>query len=533
MLNIKDTIRLSLPKNNIAFLILRVLFSPVTTIFLTPFIFFKTIYNSRTLIHEKWIKYPHFAPETSFVSVFYWSAIENLFRYGLKGRTKYMGNGNFHLSHFFYHTFLSLHFYKVAGAFMLLSCMLFWIFAQFIWLFNPEVEASILTLILTFALGSSTFYGLTFCKQNYNVLGWVFFPIIIFALYNNCNIVLLLFLILISFGSFTATFISCLISTVFFILTGKIHLLILIVPTILKILIFHIMPCRKELRKIVIRIISTISGRGKKIKYKRSKTSKEILGIFYYTILYLQFIIISYLFLGEIDLILLLAFFIFILNNLIFRFADYQSIYTMMATICIASSIINFCPQVLISLLIVLNPLPILIGFDKIQGVFEIPKVLKPFDISEIFDSVEEFILMIPKEETLTMNFNNPHGDYGKIFDGLNSQREVFGYIATKHKRLFYPDSYCVYQDNSNELSKNIVWGRENEQIHQLLDSTKANYTIFYSKIENGHKAIKANKLIGFKCISTFDWGKFEDNFSFYNYEIKKDQRYWHLMRRV
>ena len=244
------------------------------------------------------------------------------------------------------------------------------------------------------------------------------------------------------------------------------------------------MPCRKELRKIVIRIISTISGRGKKIKYKRPKTSKEILGIFYYAILYLQFIIISYLFLEEIDLILLLAFFIFILNNLIFRFADYQSIYTMMATTCIASSIINFCPQVFISLLIVLNPLPILIGFDKIQGVFEIPKVLKPFDISEIFDSVEELILMIPKEGTLTMNFNNPHGDYGKIFDELNPQREVFSYIATKHKRLFYPDSYCVYQDNSNELSKNIVWGRENEQIHQLLDSTKANYTIFYSKIE-------------------------------------------------
>ena len=117
------TIKAFLPHNNIFISLARLIFYPFTTIVSTPIVLIKTLINSRVLLFGNWRQYPHFNPEMSLVSLFYWTASENLIKFGLKKESKFMGNGNFPLSHFFYHTFLSLYPFYYSGAVFLIICM--------------------------------------------------------------------------------------------------------------------------------------------------------------------------------------------------------------------------------------------------------------------------------------------------------------------------------------------------------------------------------------------------------------------------
>jgi hypothetical protein len=520
-----------LPSGNIFVVLVRIILSPIITALSTPIVLVKTLYKSRILIAGDWLNYPHFNADISMTSHFYSSASENLMKYGLKRKTPYMANGDFSLSHFFYMSFFSAYFYQNAGAVLVLSSMLTWVGCNFIWLLEPALDPVQISLSSLTLLTGSLFFGLTFSRQNYNALGWLFFPLIIYGVLTSNYILLAAAILLSSLGSITVALIGCILTSVYFVLSFDFNLLYAMLPVVLKVLLFHIWPCREGLLKTFTRIVSVVSSSNKKIKYKRVKSIKEILGISYHSVLYLQFMVVSWIITDEISTILIFGFLLYQLNCWVFRFSDYESMYTMMGSICIASLILSFSWPLFVSYLLVINPLPILMGFDKMKNVFEIPKIMKPFNIGEIRSKIEDLIKKIPKNETVTMNFNEVDGDYYAIYDGLNSFREVVGYVATKNERLFYPDSYCVYQDNVPSEDQGITWGRDNNQVIALMKSVSAKYTIYYSGKKNGKQSLEDYGLKDLEHVDTLDWGDFDKLLSYYDYTIPAEKRYWHLLR--
>src|SRR5437773_1172022 len=114
------------------------------------------------------------------VSLFYRTAALNLYRFGRRGRSRTLGLGDFELGKLFHYPLAALYSYGGAGAVTLLIGMFGWWMAHFVWL--GAAPPGWVALVMGLAVISTTFYGSTFGGQNYNVLGWAFFPIGIYGL---------------------------------------------------------------------------------------------------------------------------------------------------------------------------------------------------------------------------------------------------------------------------------------------------------------------------------------------------------------
>ena len=125
--------------------------------------------------------------------------------------------------------------------------------------------------------------------------------------------------------------------------------------------------------KIIGNLIKAIGLSRKGAKYKRIKKGKT-LGIpeLYYLLLTVQYVLFYYWLKEEIPVLIIIGIGIYLVNSMVMRFADRESCYLMLMTLCISYAISADNHYILPSLWLVLSPLPLLIGFEYDKRILDV-----------------------------------------------------------------------------------------------------------------------------------------------------------------
>lgn len=504
--------------------LLRIIFYPITTLFITPLQLLRSLFSSLSLLKGKWLYYPHFNLLSSVNSTFYWTRALNLSWFGRSGTSPYLGLGNYNLSRCFHYTLFSLNAYWKAGAVTVITGMFIWLGSHFIWIEDYSTDWVISVLLLTFI--STTFYANTFRQQNYNVVGWAFFPLFLYFLYNGYWMGAAGALFLVSFGSFTLVVVSGFYGLAMSIYFMSIFPLIALIPSILKIAL-HFYPVFRsgkgaEILKNVLKAIGTTPG---KARYVRKAEAKINLKLIYFLSIYGQFFVFLYLVNDQIPILLTVAIAVFLINSIISRFADEQTMYMLLLTSAIPELIVRENFFLLISFWLVASPLPGFLGFDVFKKSIDKVVALKPFNIKPYFDAFGKFFNDIPQDQKVLFAWSDPGNQYEKVFDGYRRIYEVALYVATTKKIHFTPDWWTVFELNYEGAPD--FWGRSVEEVKSKLDEWNSNFVVIYQ--EQNPQIDPKWEANGFKVLSELNWEMFSVDFAPYDKINVEGLRWWLL----
>ena len=489
--------------------LIRLLFYPLTGLITTPFRLIQTLWNCKNLLLGKWSQYPHFNANAGFTSLFYWTRALNLWRYGRSGTSPYLGLGNYNLARCFHYSLASLFSFWKGGTAFLLICSFAWLFSFFFWSSNVNY-LWIGTVQLT-CLISTLFYMTTFKSQNYNMMGWVFFPMVIYGITTNNFLIAGAGAFLASFGSFTVVFICGLLMLAIAIKSLSIIPLLAILPAGIKLLThFHPFLKSENSGKIIGNLIKAIGLSRKGAKYKRIKKGKT-LGIpeLYYLLLTVQYVLFYYWLKEEIPVLIIIGIGIYLVNSMVMRFADRESCYLMLMTLCISYAISADNHYILPSLWLVLSPLPLLIGFEYDKRILDVVPAYQPFSIQQHLLKMETFLSTVNENERVFMAFDNPKDVYEDIYSGYRQLVELPSYVATTKNVHFMPEWWGVFELNYENAPN--IWGREVNEVVANLKYWKAQYVVVYQ--DNEKELDSKWESAGFKQVAHFDWTEFSADF--------------------
>ena len=352
----------------------------------------------------------------------------------------------------------------------------------------------------------SNFYS-QILLQNYNIVGWVFFPIFLWALESNNEILICISLTIFLMTSLTVFAIGSFYLMVFAALELNLtpQLIWVFLPSLL-LLIIRFYPLYKNdvLKSHVKSVLASIGFiQSKEIKYSRKSDLKLSLGAVYKMFVYSAFVLYVFITTESFPYFLMGGLLFFILNEFVARFADKQSI-DMLLLICS----MNFMSQdqnfVTLGLfwLTVGNPIPYLFGSNVVGDKYEL-KVLKPFDIRPLQIGFSKFYKTIEKKSRVYISYEDPLGDYHKIFHGFRHLMEPAHYYANTSDFLFFPHLWAVF--DLNYVGSSEIWGRDLESINTNMKYWSMDYLIYYTVDEDIPESI-ANE---FTVLSKLDWNEF------------------------
>lgn len=473
--------------------LLQLLFYPVIVIVATPFRFFQALWECRILLNGKWSHYNRFNPHRGINSFFYWTQALNIDKFGRNGVSNLISDGDFKLSNWFHLSLFSIYSYwRFGGAVVPIVGLFGWLFFNLLWL--NQVELSVVLIVLASVMLSSTFYANMFEMQNYNALGWMFFPIGVYGLYTGNWWIAGLGWFLVSLGSFTAVFIAGILSLTFALYNFSIFPIVAMIPAGLKISL-HFLPLLNNLDSIN-NVLKNIGASKKGLKYVRNKTSLNNVRLLFFLILYIQFILFEYITTQNIDILFISLILLFILNESgLFRFADPGSLHMPIMSIAIVIILLHFNIYLFISFLILLNAPAIFLDFTD-KSLIIVPK-RKPFNVKNILDNINNFLNI--ESNKIMFCFENPNNKYGKIFDGYRVVLEAFLYVASNKNIHLFPDWYFIWK--YNYINAPECWGRELNEVLNNVKNYKVKYIIIYEK-ENEN--LLNDFLQYFELINTF-----------------------------
>jgi len=485
---------------------IRILFYPLTLLAIMPLRLTQTIWNARLLARGKWSEYNGFFVRNSINCLFYRVQCLNFNYFGRDGVSPYVGLGNFHLSTWFHQSLVSLNIYTIFGAVLPLISMFFWFASHLIWFETTAFYWGL--IVLTLILFSTMFYANTFVIQNYNSLGWAFFPLGMWGLLTNNYWLATVAWMAASFGSFTVVVIATLLALILCIDEMTILPALTTLPAGLKLLthFYWFVHERGSLKNAITTRAKAIGITKKDSIYKRWSMNINIY-LPYYLSLYLIFLIFWYVLFNEVSILWISAIFIYLVNKLFMRFADDQSIHMLMFG---TSTTLMFQiqePLMLIPFWLVISPLPMFIGITHKDQSPDIAPNLTPYHIQPLIDKMNSFLENVGKDEHVFMAFNNPCGKYEKLFDGYRIIKELPAYIATKRKFHFYPDWNAVF--SLNYLGAPNIWGRTVNEVLENIRRWPADHVIVYQ--DTGTELSKKWLKAGFSVESILDWEDYKE----------------------
>lgn len=383
--------------------------------------------------------------KNGFNNLFYYLqdlAVQESGRYGV---TQYFNGGNFPLSKFFHLTPVSLRFQSSFGTvFMMFFAMCVWLAS---WIMIYDISWYLL-LVLALVLFSTLFYACFIEIQNYNILGWMFYPVMLYYLAdgNIVNVAFILFAI--SLMSFTATVVAIPFFVVYAYCTP--WLLLALIPALIK----SIIPIIRSGQIFI--TLSMINGKGK-VKYSRKnrvKTNlKTHLKKFYLYLMLSQFVVVFFLINGFNESFVILAgtVLLFIINQSLFRIADEQSFYILYLSVATfvllhsqinVLSLISFGFSIYLIYTLIINVRP---------NTFLTPGIRQPFNALPDIEKLQTFFAPIPKGEKVIMAYKNPQGQYGQLFNGYRMYNEPIQYAASLNGLSYMPDWYTVFANNKED----------------------------------------------------------------------------------
>lgn len=484
----------------------RLLFYPLTALLTTPLRLAQTLWNCRILTKGGWEDYSHFNAYTGMDYLVYWTIAFNLHKFGRSGNSPYMGIGKHPLRRFLQHSLISLYPYWKAGTIVLLLGMFGWFFAHLMWL--NYVSVSWVLLVMFLALISTTFYANTFALQNYNVLGWFFFPLGLYGIVTKNWIITAIAWFLVSFGSFTVTFIAGILSVVSAVMNLSFVPIFAFIPAGLK-LLTHLYPFlnAKDIKSSFLIMMKALGMCNKGTVYKVVPTPKSIFTAIYFMLIYGQFFIVCYLISGKVPAMFLAGLIIFMLNSsLIMRFLDIQSVYMLMLSLATVEVLQAPDFRILLSYWFLISPLPLLIPFPFMKKVLDAVPVLAPFSIKKLKEDMEFFLEPVKPSEKVIIAFDNPKGVPEKFLDGYRPLFALPHYIASEKAFHVMPDCWAVFESNYKGAPN--FWGRDTDSVLKNIKFWNADYAIVYQ--DAGTQLNPTWESAGFKILSKFSWANYE-----------------------
>ena len=481
---------------------IQILISPVQLV-LIPTVFLKSLFH---FFKDKNFNAMGFDMLSALNNYFYKTQKLNIDIFSKNKASNLLGFGNYHLSRLFYIPRLSHNFFINLGP--ALSTVLFtFLNLLMCTIFYETSNSSWVIMVIFFAYFSSVNYAATFTGQNYNLLGWLFFPIFLFSLANNETNLLLISILVIFILSF-AVGLYIILYTLIYCLFIDISFYYLALPFSFLIL-GYIIPLIKSglLKKWIIEtfLFMGISNRN---RYSRSHQRFSKFNI-YYTILFSVPILFGLLKESTNFFLIYIPFTIFILNQFLFRLMDRENPIYAYFLCSIIFTIYN--PQIiyLLSFVLIINPHPETLNVAlKNNGMLFNLRVFKSFNKFNLINSIKKFTEKVQKKQVVLFAYNNPNKNYDKIFDGYRYVIEAIYYHFQERKIRSFPDWYSIWEENNN---KKIFWGRNYQTIFKNLKKLKSNFLVYYSD----QKKIKDLSILkNFKILSNFSMKRdyFDEN---------------------
>ena len=472
----------------------RLIVSQLTVVVTTPYRLVQFLLELRVLINGKWGLYCGFSPVFGLLSLFYWTQALNIEKYGRGGTSPCIGFGKFRLSKWFHLPLLSHYLYWRMSNVLVIGSLLIYVLTFLFWI--PRSETFPLHITLIAALVSSTYY-FNLVNQNYNVLGWAFFPIGVFGVLTGDWLLTSVAWLLVSMGSFTAMVFGTAISLLGMVYFKSPLLLVSALPASIKFLLvlFKSENVFVELSN----LLKFLGAKRKTAKYVRTKGLS--FSNLYLVSLYTFYFCLSIYQNGIVftNLLLLIFIFIFFFNATgILRFADSQSIIITIFTISAILAIEHFNFFLFIAFVALANPIPLFLDFKT--KCLDIVPAARPFFVGRILESVERFFSPVERGSKVLVVFNDPGEKYGEIFDGYRNILSAFKYIGTKKGVLVFPDWYVVAETNYQGAKE--YWGRSRVEVEKNVAEFNCDFIVLY-ETESQPVSIKP---LGMSVLAKLDW---------------------------
>ena len=333
----------------------------------------------------------------------------------------------------------------------------------------------IMILTLTLLLSTSS-YAMAFARQNYQILGWMWLPMIFSFAVNGHNLLAGFALLAASFASITAVFFS--IPGILLIAITKQSWItaLVIVPAVFKIGV-HFIPMlfQGDLKLSLLKTFKLIGASSKKVLYKRNSMQLDSAKI-YMLVVYGLSTLGLWIFSGTVPIFAMLGWIIYLINQRFIRVADDQSVIVLFLTVFFAQ-------------IAVVPPHPVYIGllwfaasikpsFLSISGSDSKITVFAPFDHSKLERLYDNFFQSVPDHERVLFSFNDPQGIYENLFDGFRMLTELPNYVATKREIHLMPDWYAIAE--TNYVGAPTFWGRSVNEVLANLVTWEATYAMIY-----------------------------------------------------
>ncbi len=464
------------------------------------------------LINCKWKYLSGNDERNALNNYFYYVQDLNVQKFGRYGTAGLMGGGNYSLKNLFHITPVSLRFQSCFGTtFMLFFSMCFW-GLSFALIYQDSPNLWLLVLVVF----STLFFASFIEVQNYNILGWMFFPILLSVISDSQYLALITVLCCISFCSFTGFFVAAILVFVSGVYLEDWLMILTIAPGAL----LWGLPVFISLGDgALAKILGILGGYGQ-VKYKRSNRKIITISKLYLIGLQLCFFITSF-FLQETTLLLVLlgmVIFLFFINAAIFRFADEGSFYIAYLSVSLAYVLQNdiSVPTLSLYLLSIFPVYGLVLDVLPEGGSFISPGKRRPVDTSGIYQDFVSLFKSIPDREQVLVAYKNPEGEYSNLFVGYRGLQEILQYSAVSCDVSIVPDWYTVFENNKFDSDESF-W--VNDQVEAL--KYMAHNCISYVVVPDAQCGEWSEFELVDKCSVSFDSTKPNDSHSFSLMKVK------------
>ncbi|NMC45635.1 MAG: hypothetical protein GYA52_02270, partial [Chloroflexi bacterium] len=484
-----------------------------------------TLVSLRMLKKEKW-EYLCFSIRSGLSYLFYDIQALNFEYFRRKDTSPYLGFGDYPMSRWFSYSKIAMIAAKNGKPVLVPACMLLWLASHLIWAQSFSF-ASVL-LLMGLLLVSSTFFQQTFTAQNYNVLGWMFFPLGIYGLLSGNLLLTAICWLGAGISSITALAVAVFFTIACCIRDHSALLLLSLLPGMLVLLVQYFLSMDfRNLNENIRNILQRIGASEKKNAYKRTSSKGLQTGILYFLIVLVIFITCFYLQSGSLPWLGMTALLVILVNTFLFRFADPQSIQIMLMTTGFAITLENpTLLQGILFWLLIAPPAFIFYGTQKMKDLVIMPE-RKLKSIAPILQGMQAFLSPVNAGEKVLFAFSDPGGIYEAIFDGYRWLVEVPAYIATQRKFLLLPTWWTIFEAMDQKSPQ--FWGRSVEEVKRNAASLGMDYVIVYQ--EEDEQLDAQWEAAGLRLLRTFSWKEHAD---LLNREkvLLKDPPVWFLLQK-
>ena len=485
-------------------------FYPFLLFCMMPVAWIKSIWEARILLKGHWHKYMGFHPLNALNSLFYRTQWINLRRFGRTSSSTLIGLGDFPLWKWFHLSYLGSFFYANAAPIITLFGSLFWALSHLVWMTHINTFWSIfLTLTLLF---SSTCYGMAFARQNYQILGWMFFPLGLFFLnFADLGGTTIVFLLMTFGGGVTQIFFAAPMVVYFSYYHSEPLILATLLPAGIFIL-FRFIPlvANKSIATSFNETAKLIGITSKQVRYNREMNKVSNYSI-YFLILFSVGTFLLFFSTTVFPILAILGLIAFFINQRFVRVADEESMILLFLSLFafhVTQSESNFLA--LTALWLVASPLPIFLSVQEPLLNKKFGKIIinPPFDHIEIEKALEKFFVFVSKGDSVYFAFSDPKGSYNNCFDGYRHILEMPLYLASKKEFHLFPDWYAVTQ--TNYLGAPNCWGRNPEEVLEHMGRWHAKFAVIY---QDSGTDLEEKWLKSYELLSHFDWKEFIPSF--------------------